>query len=406
MLKKSIAIILASIFLLSLFVPQLVLRAQPSIKITVTPREVFAGDQVDVVVILLNSNTGNPLPETKVNVMIRNPEGLVVVKLQSLTDEQGIVSLNVKTEEDWPPGVYVIIVTVADVVQLKTFKIKVPETREQYVNTTRRAIEMMIKKVSIIVNQTGNEALREKLNQAIQLYKEGNYSVAFKMLLQATHQVRNRFKAIHRGRENVTRGLSTAIQRHKEVIEKLKAIIAKLEEKGFNATIAKALLEKAEAQLHNASVMLHGGKANLTARIMAQIMKNIGDAFSNLKRHGEKVSIQKMKEHIDRLLSSKNIPEPVKEKLQKLKALLETGNFTKMREFAKRYHIVLKEAKIRRYIMGKVWNMTGVPKGLGKHVVIKVGKVAKGNFTGGIPKGGNATRGRGHSQGRRQGHGG
>lgn len=182
------------------------------------------------------------------------------------------------------------------------------------------------------------DALIEKANQEISL---GNYTKAIELAKQAINNLGNivrnywRFRIKERIeekiKENATRGLLIAIERHKIMIERLEGLLDKLKEKGFSIENTTKILEEAKALLDEAESLAKGGNITGAAHKMAESRNLIGKAMSTVKKCAYEKLMHKVRNEISRIM---NETENLKEHVKKIKGKIppRIANKTKIDE--------------------------------------------------------------------------
>ena len=196
--------------------------------------------------------------------------------------------------------------------------------------------EEVIEKINSTIIE--GDALIEKAKQEISL---GNYTKAIELAKQAINNLGNivrnywRFRIRERIeekiKENATKGLLIAIERHITMIERLKGILDKLEEKNFSVTEAKSILEEAESLLDEAESLAEKGNITGAAHKMAESRNLIGKAMSTVKKCAYEKLMHKVKNEISRIM---NETENLKEHAKKMKGKIppKIANKTKIDE--------------------------------------------------------------------------
>ena len=196
-------------------------------------------------------------------------------------------------------------------------------------NVSEIAVKVHLEKVEELLKNLENETLLLKLEEAKKLYNAGNYSEAFKLALELMKEVRHQLiESKKASKSNNTTGIITAIEKHERNIERLLTVVEKLSEKGFNSTISKEKLTELLEKLKELEEKVKNGELNKTeaAKLLANYSSIIGEAFSSLKKMGHQVSKEKLKEAIEKILKKGNVPDNVKEKLQKMLNNLDKEN--------------------------------------------------------------------------------
>lgn len=192
-----------------------------------------------------------------------------------------------------------------------------------YENIKERALKILenkslSKEIIEKINSTliEGDALIEKAKEKI---SSGNYTQAIELAKQAINSLGNivrnywRFRIKERIeekiKENATRGLLIAIERHKIMIERLEGLLDKLKEKGFSIENATIILEKAKALLDEAESLAKEGNITGAAHKMAESRNLIGKAMSTVKKCAYEKLMHRIRNETSRMI--KRIEEEI-----------------------------------------------------------------------------------------------
>lgn len=335
-MKKAIAIVLILMLAMSsLLLAGRTIQAPPPLEVELEEAVVEEGSSLEIRVTLdqaiLESQDGVTL-----NLTIYNDTAVLYSMFTTLSETENLIRIPVGF--DWNPDNYTILIEILNYTFSFEFKIISPEPMEE---VDRRAVEVMLERARTLMNLYGDLGLEENLTRAVELYSDGNYAEAFRILLSLMHQLRPQLR--ERAAINESRDLQIAIQRHLEFIERMNEILNRLESKGFDVSEAREVLLNASMILMNASIL--NASTSKVARMMAFAVGHIGKAMRALKHYGTEVVREKLNETLEKLLESVDLPEEVRGKLKELRERLEEGNYTNIGELMREVNKLKKETR-------------------------------------------------------------
>lgn len=315
-----------------------------------------------VVVYAYNETSGAPLANATVTVEVYKPNGTLVYTSTGLTDLTGTYSIVIPAQGFGNVTVVARVTWGNETVEVSKVVTPAAPVSKPMVKlmVSPQAVAVLLSRVKLLLQVYGNDTLWALYNESLALYESGNYSAAFELLKEIFGALKEPVRIRARIRErlgNVTAlnytpgaiGLETAIERHLEHIERMEQLLEKLAEKGFNVTEALAVLEEAKAELEKAASMIGEYNTSEIARMIANATRKIGLAMRSVKKCGRWLVRERALRAVDKLLEVVDkLPEDVRkrllERLNSIKKVLESGNFTSLK------YVMWELAKVRKEI--------------------------------------------------------
>ena len=293
MKSGSIGIAVIALLLLSVLVPAYRTVAQPyQVTVTLSKATVKPGETLTVTVLV--TVDGTPKANVTVYIYIVAPGNWTVFEGVGVTDAEGKVVLDLDIGEDWAVGIYIINVTIAGTTIYKEVTFEVySEKALKIIKAFIKHVESFkerVKKAAMALNETARAGIEEKLKRveellanATSLCEEGNCTAAIKAVRKAMSIIRGIYAGVMKGlgkevKEELEKaygnytGLRVALQRLKEHLDRIEAILDKAEELGYDVSEAKERLEKARELWDEAKEKLEAGDVNGTAILLGRIM--------------------------------------------------------------------------------------------------------------------------------------
>ncbi|HDJ89633.1 MAG TPA: hypothetical protein ENG40_02950 [Thermoprotei archaeon] len=301
------------------------------LKITVAPQVVIQGHPLTVNILV---NFLQPKNNVTVSVSILRNNSLSAIFLDKevrVCNGSLHIVLRRTIGYDWPSGNYTLKVTINNVTVYKVFTVRTPTP---LLHVTKKVVHNMLVFLSFIMTNKEDKTFMIELNKTLELYREGNYRVAYMKALNLTRMLRI---YISKNPEtfNKTVAIDATLERYHDILHEINKTLVSLKVHGIcNTTLQIRNLSRIRTMLRNMS------RTNFTNRkvkemlvlVEKKIIKIINVSITKYSSKVEKIKILKM---INKL-KQKIKDEEFKKLLENIEKNITKGNCTC-------YHEVMKE---------------------------------------------------------------
>jgi len=211
---------------------------------------------------------------------------------------------------------------------------------EKFIEVTNRALEQVQKLIAKAEDRGTNVSTANRLvgegqvllTLAKQSFNGGNYTAAFEKAREAQSRFKEAIKAIaaaskEEEKEEVGKGLLTAIDRANESIQRLKRVLANINETSDNKVYlnwVKGNLTEAEGSLAKAKELIEAkpGNASDAAKLLAEAHRNLEEGFKALRQIGDWTMAWR----------AENFVKGIRKELEKMRGRLEESRLRSVEE--------------------------------------------------------------------------